>query len=203
MIKVILFDCDGIIVKEHKYFIQRLKEDFGIVLNYEAHNSFFKNEFLLCQAGKLDLKIELIRQMPKWGIDWSVEKLVEYWFNGERDLDKRVVETIYTLRGKGVKCYLSTNNEKYRTQYLTDEVDLKNILDGIYSSAFLGFMKSNQGFWQALYQDFLDIKKNQVLVFDNKQENVQSAREFGFSAELYKDFETFIRQLYKNGIVYA
>jgi putative hydrolase of the HAD superfamily len=195
MIKVILFDCDGVIIKRDKYFSQRLKIDFKEKLNSSAVDSFFKNEFLLCEAGKADLKVELAKVLTSWGINWTVEEVLKYWFEGEEEIDEQVVGTVQKLREKGIKCYLSTNNEKYRVEYLSKVVGLNKVLDGIFSCASLGVLKPDLKFWEGVFKQLSGVLKDQVLVFDNKKEMTDSAKEFGFYAEVYSDFENFQKQL--------
>ena len=64
MIKVILFDCDGPIIKREKYFSQRLHEETGVVIDSQNEKSFFKGIFLQCETGKADLK----QVLPEWPI---------------------------------------------------------------------------------------------------------------------------------------
>jgi putative hydrolase of the HAD superfamily len=192
MIKVILFDCDGVIVKQvKKYFRQRMKEEFGMVINEELETFFFRNNFLLCETGKLDLKTELSQELPKWGIDWPLEKVLDYWFSGEAEKDPEMIKEIARLRSLGIKCYLSTNNEKYRVEYLTNVVGLGKILDGIFSSASLGYLKPNLNFWTEIYKKFSGIEKDEILVLDNKREMANSAKEFGFHSHFYTSFENY------------
>ena len=196
MIKVILFDCDGVIVKEsERYFRHRMKDEFGILINDAAATEFFRNDFLLCETGKLDLKEELAKQLPLWNINWSVEEVLKYWFEGEAEKDLAVVQVVNALRAEGVKCYLTTNNEKYRVEYLTNVVGLGKILDGIYSSASLGYLKPDVNFWTQVYESLGDCKKDEILVFDNQKHLVDSAKEFGFNSEFYTTFENFKKQL--------
>ena len=53
MIKIILFDCDGLIIKREKYFSQRLKES-GLELNEQKISEFFRGEFLEIDKGNTD-----------------------------------------------------------------------------------------------------------------------------------------------------
>lgn len=196
MIKVILFDCDGVIVKEtEKYFRHRMVDELGIKVNQAAANDFFRNEFLLCETGKLDLKEELVKHLPLWNIDWPVDKVLDYWFSGEAERDEQLVEAIKLLRGQGTKCFLSTNNEKYRTEYLAQTVGLGQILDGIFSSASTGYLKPDLNFWQQIYKQLPDYDKQEILVFDNNRPMSESAAEFGFNSELYTGYEKFINQI--------
>lgn len=191
MIKVILFDCDGPIIKRAKYFSQRLKEEKGIVTDTEDERSFFANEFLLCEKGRADLKVEMGKRLKTWGWTGTVEELMEYWFSGEAEADTEMTECIKELRSKGIKTYLSTNNEKYRVDYLWNIVGLKNILDGKMPSSELGHLKPETKFWEQAYKRLSNVSKDEVLVLDDAQSAINSAKEFGFKAEFYKNFESF------------
>jgi putative hydrolase of the HAD superfamily len=191
MIKVILFDCDGPIIKREKYFSQRLREETGVVIDSQNEKSFFKGIFLDCETGKADLKQVLPQWLPTWQWKGSVNDLLEYWFKGEAEIDQMMKKYIENLRQKGIKCYLATNNEKYRTEYLANVVGLKNFLDGIFSSCYLGYMKPQIEYWQEVYKSISDVNKNEVLMIDNLEPAIKSAREFGFNAERYENFESF------------
>lgn len=190
MIKVILFDCDGPIIKREKYFSQRLK-DLGKPLNKELVKVFFKHEFLDIEKGKGDLKQSLGNKIESWGFTGSVKELMDFWFEGEAEIDQQMKNYIIKLRQKGVKCYLATNNEKYRTEYLANMVGLKNFLDGIFSSCYLGYLKPQIEYWAELHKSLSGIPKNEILMLDNMQTAVDSARAFGFKGEFYENFEAF------------
>ncbi len=191
MIKVILFDCDGPIIKREKYFSQRLKEERGIDVRAQDETSFFKGEFLECEVGKKDLKQVLPYWLPIWKWQGSVDELLDYWFSGEAELDLEMKDYIATLRQSGVKCYLATNNEKYRTQYLWEQVGINFFLDGLFSSCYLGHMKPELQYWEEIYKGFPDVRKDEFLVLDDMPNAIASAKKFGFNAELYSNFENF------------
>lgn len=193
MIKVILFDCDGPIIKREMYFSQRL----GIP--YEKLKDFFEGDFLLCETGKKDLKEELKVHIKSWGVSKSLDELMDFWFSNEAEVDRQMTDQIFLLRQRGIKCFLATNNEKYRTEYLWTVVGLKNFLDGLFSSCYVGYMKSHAEFWQEAYKNFSEISKQEILVVDDDPQNVKSAQQFGFTASLYTDFEN--HQNYINEIL--
>ena len=193
MIKLILFDCDGLIIKHEKYFTVRLAAERGVVLEDEnaKQKEFFKGVFIDCETGKADLKEELQKDLGLWSWSSSVEELMEYWFSGEATVEKEMKDFVLGLRQKGFKCFLCTNNEKYRTEYLQNVVGLKNIFDGLFSSASIGYLKKQQEFWQEVYKNFDGIEKQNVLVCDDDMPNVEAASKFGFNAEFYTNFESF------------
>ncbi len=197
MIKVILFDCDGPIIKREKYFSQRIKELLGIYIDEAGEKEFFQGIFLRCEVGHADLKAVLPNYLSIWRWEKSVDELLKFWFEGERTIDTDMIEYIRILRSRGIRCYLSTNNEKYRTQYLWEEVGLKKELDGLFSSCYLGYMKPESQYWQEIYKQFPQIPKNQILVLDDKQSAVDSAKNFGFQAEFYKNFSGFKKSMKK------
>ena len=65
------------------------------------------------------------------------------------------------------------------------------IFDRSYSSALLGCKKPDQNFFQKIFNDLENIKKEEILFWDDKAENVKGAKEFGIYAEIYTTFEDF------------
>lgn len=189
MIKAIIFDTDGMIIHREMYFSERFSKEFNIPL--EKILPFFKNEFKLCLIGQADLKKELQKYLPLWGWKGSTDELLDYWFSHEADIDEALIEDIKQLRARGFKCYLDTNNDQYRTQYLLVNLNLKNVFDGVFSSAFIGSAKPEAEFWQAIYAQLQPLPKQEILVWDDDEKNVEAAKSFGFQAELYSGIEAY------------
>ena len=152
---------------------------------------FFLNEFQLCLVGKADFKEELAKYLDQWNWQKSAEELISFWFEHESSVEKRILKNIEDLRSKGIKCYLNTNNEKYRVQYVLNILDLNKYFDGSFSSAELGYLKPQQEFWSKIYEQIGKPNKNEILVWDDDKENVESAQKFGFNSMLYSNFEEY------------
>ena len=191
MIKVIIFDSDGMITSSRK-FTEDLEQDYGIPI--ERTLSFFKTVFNKCLIGEADLKEELKDYVDQWGWKKSVESLTDYWFEHGRKVDERFVKKIYELRARGIKCYLCTNQEQYRTNYMRKEMGFGELFDALWSSAEIGYKKPEKEFFQIVYDNINDgtLRKDEVMFWDDDKGNVQGAEQFGFQAYFYDgNFENF------------
>lgn len=86
---------------------------------------------------------------------------------------------------------LATNQEKYRTQYMLEQMGFKDMFDTIYSSAHLGLKKPALEFFAKVVDD-LGVPRNKVLFWDDDQINIDGATEYGIHAEFYTDYSSFL-----------
>ncbi len=191
-IKAVIFDADDVLIIKPKMFSQHLEEDYGI--KRSVTSKFFTGDFQNCMIGKADLKEELEKHIKVWGWKGSVEELLKYWFKVEHDVNHELVELIKRLKNKGIKSYLATNNEKYRTEYIRNEMGFSVFLDHIFASGEIGSKKPDSGFFEHMFdkinQDF-KISKEDVLFVDDDPENIEAAKTFGFQTLLYRNFPDF------------
>src|SRR5260221_4464466 len=149
MKKTLLIDLDGVIIKaRHKFFSQRLAEEFNIP--NDDIMEFFKGEYGLAARGKASIREILPKYLAKWGSHSSVDDFLKYWFEGEKDIDSEVLKRITELRDSGVKVYIVSDNEKERVEYLTRELGLDQIVDGGFYSYQLGYKKSEAEFFKTI-----------------------------------------------------
>lgn len=176
-----------------KRFSEQLEKDYGI--SWERMKPFFEGPYHACKTGKADLKEELGKVIGDWGWKGSVEELVKLWFTSGSEADSRMIELIHALRQRGVRCYLTTNNEKYRANFLRDEMKFDELFDGMFSSAEVGYLKSDAKFFEHVYQELAAIDpalpREEILFTDDRQENISTAKTFGFQTYLYHGFEAF------------
>ena len=193
MIKAVIFDVDGVIIVPYKIFSQRIVEEYGA--NPESFSQFFNEVFPKCLVGEADLKKEMQPYLKEWNWDDSVDKLLDYWFRNESNLDERVLKTVQQLRERGIKCYLGTNQEKYRTEYFKNQLGLGNVFDGVFSSAYIGYIKNKPQFFEYVLKQLQGIKPEEILFIDDSEDNIENAKHSGIQAYLYRNFEDFQKQL--------
>lgn len=191
MIKVVLFDVDGVVLKKgkYKYFSERYAEEHSVPL--DKISVFFKNEYRGCATGEADLKEILPSYLEEWGWKGSVDDFLEYWFSSDCELNTELLEEAKRLRNGGVTVALATNNEKYRMEYLWETAGLKNHFDKAFASCYIGHKKPTSEFFEAVMKELPEVGKGEVLFWDSDEEIVEGAREFGIKAEHYTSLEDF------------
>ena len=188
MTKAILFDADGVALKKYKeYFVSQY-----FAREYKAPtdeiNKFFENDFRACQRGKLDLKEELTKHLPGWNWPNDVDAFFEYWFTSDAIIDSEVMEEIEKIRNKGFKCYLVTDQEKYRANYLSEKLCLKDKFDKCFFSYELGYMKSQPEYFTEIFK-ITGLKPEEFFYFDDDRKNVDVASSLGINAHFYTNID--------------
>lgn len=195
--KCILFDADGVVINSELFSVQYQKQ-FGI--SNDKMLPFFKGIFQDCLVGKADLKKVVLPYLKNWKWTGTVDEFLQFWFKTEHHIDKKMIELIKILQNKNIKCYLATNQEKYRTKYIKNEMGFKDTFDYIFSSAEIGFKKPEREFYEFIFNwlnKIESINKNEIFYIDDSQESIDVAKIFGINAYFYTDFNNFTEQINK------
>jgi putative hydrolase of the HAD superfamily len=192
--KVILFDADGVTIDSDLMFSEVLVRDYNI--SSEKMLPFFSGVFQECMFGQADLKDELEKVKDDWGWKKTVDELLQEWFEFENKPNQEMFVLVKKLRESGVMCYLATNQEKYRGEYLRKNMGFDKLFDGLFISAEVGFKKKDPKFFEEVYSTLNEagrvppsslLNKDEILFIDNEKENIDSAKEFGIDAHLFTD----------------
>jgi len=182
--KILLVDADGVILKKGEYFSEKFAREHNVPL--EKVVEFFKGPFGLCQKGTADLKEELAPYLTSWNWDKGIEAFLDYWFNYDVEFNSNVELTLARFRDQGVKCYLASNNEKYRANFIRSKIDAKKLLDGYYFSYEIKHKKSEPAFFEFVLGD-LQVEPEEVYFIDNDESNIAAALSLGIKAYLYNN----------------
>ncbi|MBI4138024.1 MAG: HAD-IA family hydrolase [Candidatus Wildermuthbacteria bacterium] len=192
MIKVLIFDADGVLINSER-FSKRLAREYGI--STEKTTPFFAGVFNECLIGSADLKESIAPYLNEWGWEKSVEDFLNYWFSSEHSVDIELVNEIQKYREKGIKCFVATNQEKYRAQYMLGRMGFSESFDRLYASAHLGSKKPSLDFYEKIISELGGIKKEEILFWDDTEENITGAIECGIKAEVYISFNDFKKKM--------
>ena len=192
MIKVIIFDADGVLLTGERFSVA-LAREYGI--SEEKTRPFFVGPFRDCLVGKADLKEVISPYLIEWGWTKGVDAILEYWFEAYQIVNQELVQYIKGLKQKGILCFLATDNEKYRFAHMLDRFGFSKIFDKTYASPYLGYKKINPNFFLKIFQELKNIDKKDILFIDDDIENIVCAKEFGINVELYTSLENLKRKI--------
>lgn len=192
MIKVLLIDADGVVIKAPGFGSEYALKKAGIDPGFAKE--FFVGPFLDCERGKKDLKEELIPYLKKWGWSSPVEEFMQQWFDYENVVDENLLMYIQELRKRGLLCYLATSQEKYRFGYIKENMKFEGKFDDFFVSYELGSLKPEVKYFEKVCMQLStshEITKDEIVLWDNDARCVEEARLSGFKAKVYTDFEHF------------
>ncbi|HEY9155599.1 MAG TPA: HAD-IA family hydrolase [Opitutaceae bacterium] len=175
-----VFDLDGVVCR-NGYFTEPLERVHGIARS--RWGEFFSSTMLSCIVGKADLKEELVRLLPQLGWRGSVEALLSFWFETEAAVCVEVLGIVADLRSRGFSCSLGTNQERYRTAYLSQVMGLQHSFDQIFSSSELGVAKPSVEFFAKIQKR---IGTTNICLVDDSAANVLAAEKFGWRTVHYR-----------------
>ncbi len=186
MIKALLIDGDGATIKKTKYFSDVYAEEYHIP--EEKLRPFFKDKFKLCQRGKADLKQEVTPYLKSWGWKGTVDEFLEYWFHTQTIPNQPVLDVLKDIRARGIRCCLVTDQEKYRANYISNELGFKGNFDELFYSCDLGYSKSQKEFFEIIIKR-LNLKPEEIIYWDD--EDIEMAKEVGINASVFTSFQNF------------
>ncbi|HET8910463.1 MAG TPA: HAD-IA family hydrolase [Ktedonobacteraceae bacterium] len=191
-VKAMLLDVDGVLAIARP-FSHTMEKQYGITR--EMTSPFFQGIFLECITGRADLKQEIASYLQEWGWPGTVDKFIEAWFETEHQVNEPLLAVVQQLRNQGIPCYLATNQERYRTEYILKRMEFSTRFDGIFSSAYVGYAKPDREFFEAVLSGLKGIAPEEILFWDDNAGHIAAAREVGLQAEVYQSVEEFVTVL--------
>lgn len=200
--KILLFDADGVLTIPEEFFSVVYARSQG--LNPEPFESFFKTEWQDFVTGKRDIKKHIQSTPELWQWNGTPEELVDYWCKTEDIRNNEMLALIRVIRASGTNCYLATEQEKYRGEYMKN-VMFKNLFDDYFVTAELGLKKNNPLFFkkiiESLNRDGIKVEPSDIIFIDDSQSKVDAAIETGIDGRLFKNVESFKNMLSIEGIL--
>jgi putative hydrolase of the HAD superfamily len=191
LVKAVIFDADGVAIFPWRA-AQLFEREYGITR--EMASEFFGGIFRDCLIGNADLKEELPPYLEQWGWQASVDDFIRIWFEAENAPDERVTGVVRALQKSGYTCCLATNQEKYRAEYIKDQMGFAEIFDRLFFSCELGYKKPDRAYYGRIMET-LGLAGSDILFWDDSPSAVEGARACGWNAKVYADFEDFESKL--------
>ena len=199
-IKVILFDADGVIQKSARAFIPSLE---SIVAASNKQTTLFTklyaavganastaqqfiNDIIAaeqpCMVSSKDFPSAIAQVLSNWEIDVPLTEVLTIWDNITPYPE--VLELIKTLQVKGYSCGLATNQQSYRASVMQKELGYDDLFDNNFYSCEMGVKKPNSEYFEYIISK-LEIPASQLLFIDDKDANVETAKQVGLEAFVF------------------
>ncbi|MBI5018855.1 4-alpha-glucanotransferase [Candidatus Gottesmanbacteria bacterium] len=179
--RLVCFDLDGVIVFRRTTFGEHYLLEHGD--KSEELGLFFRSVYPQCLIGKKNLKTELNKNLRAFGWEGTAGELMRQWFTVECErIDGTLLTFTQTLHDLGVKSIICSDQEKYRSVYLTGI--LGKWFSGKYFSWKLGYRKHHQAFWIGLLSR-VHVLPQEIIFIDNEITNLNAAASAGITGICY------------------
>lgn len=177
-----LFDADGVVVNPQMQFARLLEREYGITR--AMTRPFFNGPFNACLVGKADLAEALLPFLDGWGWREGPEAFIDLWLRADDNMDQELLALIGELRRGGLVCGLATSQERRRAAYMRAVMGFEAHFDRLFFSCEIGWQKPEAEFYAEVERQ-LGLRGEEILFWDDLEENVAAARAAGWGAEVY------------------
>jgi len=203
MIKAILFDIDGVIIRHQNYFWETLSSENYSNPIITMSRLYKSDDNRKCDKGELDILDYIKPFLEK--INW--DKLAEDYLNLQYQyeyqfIDFELLSKINTIKSIGVKTFIASNQNHYRKKNLINMMDVDNVFSDYYFSCDIGYVKSENEYWDKVLKNINakhgNIRNEEILFIDDMDKNTRKAEEFNLQTCLIScknDIEEIIRKI--------
>lgn len=198
-LKVLMVDVDGVVVTPPPGgWAADLEADLGLAPAI-LQSAFFRPHWEDVVLGRAGLHERLAPVLAAHAPHLSCEALTAYWFAKDACLDEALLDDLTALRARGIELHLATVQEHLRAAHLWDTLGLRERFDAMHYAADLGAKKPDAAFFAAVAAR-TGLAPDEMLLLDDKAENVDAARAAGWGGALWDGTERLDAVLRRAGV---
>ena len=183
-LKALMLDVDGVLIKPRPGgWAADLEGDLGISRAALAEH-FFAVHWDDVVMGRAGLYERLAPVLAKIAPHLTSQRLAAYWFEKDAVLDQRLLDDLAELRARGLALHLATVQEHLRADYIWSSLGFRERFDAMHYAADLGCGKPDPAFF-AKVAERTGFAPAEMLLIDDKAENVEAARAAGWGGLLW------------------
>ena len=127
-----------------------------------------------------------------------------YWFSVGTQVEEEVVYYVKSLRDQGIRCFMTTDQEKYRGEHLRNTLGGGKVFEDVFFSAGIGYQKKKEPFWEEVFARMNEVSRDtsselitrdQTLFVDDDEANVVAVSSFGIESLLYRELDDLKNKL--------
>ncbi len=185
----VVWDFDGVIndnvLPDGFLWQQTLEQDLGVKVS-DIKEQLFATDWRKIAIGEQSLKTRVEEILPTTGFTGSTDDFLKYWFDRDLNIDQALIRIVHDLALSGIPSYLGTNQERLRSRHLRQQSVLTRHFQQIFVSAELGVAKPDPEFFLMVRSAIGDLSAEEILLIDDRLENVEAAMAVGWQAIHYR-----------------
>lgn len=190
-IKNLIFDVGGVIILNKK--INFLKFDKKFALPEGTVERIVMSCFRGKTADKNFNENLFFQKNFSSTLSWkNYQEIFKEIFESEK-VNKSLLNWI-KKRKKDCKIHLLTNNTAALNRLLKEKFKIDDLFDSVFNSAEIGLAKPDSKFFKYLLKT-IKADSKECLFVDDKIENINTARELGFTAILFESNKKFFKEM--------
>jgi putative hydrolase of the HAD superfamily len=193
-----MLDVDGVLITPRPGgWAVDLEADLGLSRAALAEH-FFAVHWNDVVMGRAGLHERLSPVLARIAPHLSCERLTAYWFEKDAVLDRQLLDDLAEVRTGGIALHLATVQEHLRADYLWTTLGFRDRFDAMHYAAELGCGKPDPVFF-ARVAERTGLAPAEMLLIDDRAENVEAARAAGWGAALWDGTELLAEILAREG----
>jgi epoxide hydrolase-like predicted phosphatase len=192
--KAVVFDLDGVYFERGtEEFISKLQERHGLS-EEDIKGVYLKSEQMKdYKTGRIGKEQFWSYAIRTWGIDATTDEILALLAESYAE-NPEIVQLISDLKTQGVKTAVCTNNFPERIAALDERFHFKENFDVFVTSYEEGIMKPDARIFEILAAR-LGLRPDEIMMSDDKPENVVALQKLGFQAFVYAGLDDFRRKV--------
>jgi len=193
MIKLIIFDCYGLILNEgYPNTSKALAKRFGGKWQ-DYQEIMYKKFFNQAATRQISQKAAWQKTVEHFDLPITWQQLRDLHYNLFK-IDNRVVKLNQELNKKGFKTLLLSKNTRSQFSYACKKFGLKNKWKNIINTWELNLPKASKETLQVVLKKF-KVKPEEIIYADDQMSNLTDAQAMGIKTILVKSFAQFKKEL--------
>jgi putative hydrolase of the HAD superfamily len=184
MIKAVILDLNGIFIRSEP-LSQRIEAEFKV-----SAKSFYLCLEEALKPARLPNSLPFFKIiepcLKNLNFNLSEKEFFDFWFTGER-LAPEMIALTKRWQKFGLKVIILSRNFKERTDYYRQNFpELFQYINKVYFSWESGLIKPEANAYLTVLKEN-NLKPEEVVYFDDKDENIETAKALGLNSFKYKD----------------
>lgn len=184
MNKVFLFDVGNVLM--YPFSFEEFYNSLNIKEDFDTFKKFFIRTCHLAESGKISDEDFYNGIIKEYNLNISLDEIRKIYLKSDGDFNPEALDLLKKIKSKGYKIYILSDLKETDFGDFQEHVSV-DLYDKFYKSYEIGYTKPDREIFEYVIND-LGIDPSNILFFDDKEENVNGAKEVGIDARLVNSF---------------